>query len=100
MWTTLKTWRKAIVGEVQILDMKFQESLGWLNRLPTWANEPLGGVIPMLPLLLLCHAWSLPIYLVLSHLREKYEDPYGYSADDVLWRAYGAVLAYVSWVLL
>jgi len=54
----------------------------------------------MLPLLLLCHAWSLPIYLVLSHLREKYEDPYGYSADDVLWRAYGAVLAYVSWVLL
>ena len=83
------------------LIVAFQLALGPINRLPTWLNEPITAFV-VVPLL----SWWLgpliafPLFLVLSHLYEATIDPWGWSAEDVLWRAYGAVLVLAFWEAL
>ena len=78
----------------------FQNALGPISRLPTWANEPLTA-FALMPLLLWWNArWALAVFLVLSHLYEHFLDPWGYDPEDPLWRAYGAGLVMTVYLLL
>lgn len=78
----------------------FQGWLGPINKLPIWANEPLTGFVLMPFLIWWLGLWALPVFLGLSHAYERWLDPWGNDANDTLWRAYGAGLIYVGWLLV
>lgn len=89
-----------LLDRIQLWIGKFQASLGPLNDLPTELNEPLTPIVVMPPMIWGLGIWALPVFLVLSHLYEKFLDPWGDDAKDTLWRAYGAVLVQLVWLWL
>ena len=94
---------------------RFQELLGPVNRLPSWANEWGGGVLlfaaawGVTALAGLLFAWpsfnvrllaALTVAMLLSEWYERKADPWGYNPLDVVQRIPGIVLAALVVALL
>lgn len=82
-----------------------QGRLGWLNKLPSWLNELLSGIlcVGVAWLLLVLLGWTgmtFPLAFMLSEGYERWLDPSGYNAQDVVERVRGTVLVLLLAVLI
>lgn len=84
---------------------RFQELLGPINRLPSWANELLSGFLCVgiaygLLSLVGLRSFTFPLAFGLSELYEHLADPWGFNPLDVVERSRGIVLVMLVVALL